>query len=226
MSGTAVVRAAEDVKSQVLEVAAAMLGADTGGLVLGDERVTAPDGSSATLADINLRSLYGADQRQIAATASFVPEESPPPFTATFVEVAVDLDTGKVEILDYVVAVDCGRAINPLMAEGQMEGAIANGIGYALTEEMLFDDRGCARNPDMARYKIPGPLDLPPIRVILVEGHDPTGPMGAKSVGEIGINGPIPTIANAIHDAVGIRLTETPFTPEKVWRALRDAGIE
>ncbi|NQV07729.1 molybdopterin-dependent oxidoreductase [bacterium] len=226
VSGTAVVRAATDVKQQVLEVAAAMLGSPADGLMLGDERVTSPDGQSVTLAEINLRSLYGADQKQIAATASFVPSESPPPFMASFVEVEVDIVTGKVTLLDYVAAVDCGQAINPAMAEGQVEGALANGIGYALMEEMVFDGSGRVRNADMARYKLPGTLDLAPIKVILVESHDPTGPMGAKSVGEIGINGPIPSIANAIYDAIGIRLTETPFSPEKVWRAMRDAGIE
>ncbi len=106
-----------------------------------------------------------------------------------------------------------------------MEGAVANGIGYALTEVMEFTATGRVRNPDLARYKIPGTVDMPPIRVILVDSYEPTGPMGAKSIAEIGINGPIPTIANAIHNAVGVRLTETPFTPEKVWRALRDAGV-
>lgn len=106
-----------------------------------------------------------------------------------------------------------------------MEEAIANGIGYALTEEMEFTAQGRTKNPDLARYQIPGPLDLPPIRVFLVESYEPTGPMGAKSVAEIGINGPLPTIANAVHHAVGIRLTHPPFTPERVWRTLRGAGI-
>jgi len=225
VSGMAVQRAAEAVRSQIVQVAAAMLKQDPGALDVGSERVTAPDGRSVTLGAVCERSLYGADQMQIAATASFVPESSPPPFLASFVEVAVDLDTGIVEILDFVSAVDCGTAINPRLAEGQMEGAIANGIGYALTEEMVFTGTGAVRNPDLARYKIPGAPDLPPIRVILVDSYEPTGPMGAKSVGEIGINAPIPAIANAIHDAVGLRLTETPFTPEKVWRALRAAGI-
>jgi putative selenate reductase molybdopterin-binding subunit len=106
-----------------------------------------------------------------------------------------------------------------------VEGAIANGIGYALTEVMEFTETGRVRNPDLARYLIPGALDLPPIRVFLVDSHDPTGPMGAKSVAEIGINGPLPAIANAVHHAIGIRLTHPPFTPEKVWGALREAGV-
>ncbi|MFH1103645.1 MAG: molybdopterin cofactor-binding domain-containing protein, partial [Actinomycetota bacterium] len=125
----------------------------------------------------------------------------------------------------YVATVDCGTAINPRLAEGQVEGAIANGIGYALTEQMEFTDKGRVKNPDLARYKIPGAMDLPPIRVFLVESYEPTGPMGAKSVAEIGINGPLPAIANAVYHAVGIRLTHPPFTPEKVWRALRQAGV-
>ena len=127
------------------------------------------------------------------------------------------------DVLRYVAAVDCGVAINPELAEGQMEGAIVNGIGYALTEEMLISSRGRVRNPTLFDYKIPGALDLPDIEVVLVDSYEPTGPMGAKSVGEIGINGPIPTIANAIYDAVGVRLTQTPFTPERVLAAMREA---
>lgn len=219
VSGLAVQQAAEDVRRQILEVAAEML-RTSDELNLADARVTAPDGSTVTLEDVALRSLYGANQHQIAAGGSFVPELSPPPFLAGFAEVAVDEDTGRVRILDYVAVVDCGTAINPHLAEGQVEGAIANGIGYAMFEEMVFDRAGRTRNPDFARYKIPVTLDLPPIEVILIDSYEPTGPMGAKSVAEIGINAPIPTIANAIHDATGVWMTETPFTPERLWRAL------
>ena len=226
VSGKAVERAALEVKEQIRRVGAAMLKADAAGLALGDGRVTAPDGRSVTLAEVCTRAFYGADQFQIGATASCVPDESPPPFLASFAEVAVDVETGHVRVLDYVAAVDCGTPINPRMAEGQVEGAVAHGLGYALTEEYLFTPGGKVRNADLSRYKIPGTLDLPPIRVILVDSYEPTGPMGAKSVAEIGINGPIPSIANAIYHAVGLRLTRTPFTPERVWRALRAAGVE
>jgi putative selenate reductase molybdopterin-binding subunit len=220
VSGMAVQRAAERVRSQILEVAATMLAADASELEVGDERVTAPDDSSVRLSEIGIRTMYGEDQTQIAATESFVPELSPPPFLASFCELAVDERTGWVELLRYVAAIDCGTAINPKLAEGQLEGAIANGIGYALFEEMVFDDGGRAKNPDYARYKIPGPVDMPEMETILVESYEPTGPMGAKSIAEIGINAPIPTIANAIHDATGVWMTETPFTSERVWRAL------
>ena len=224
VSGTAVQRAAEEVREQIRGVAAPILGCDPGALSLRDRSAVAPSGERLSLAEVCRRAMYESDQFQIAATASCVPSESPPPFVANFAEVAVDTETGRVDVLHYVAAVDCGVAINPALAEGQMEGAIVNGIGYALTEEMLISSRGRVRNPSLFDYKIPGILDVPKIEVILVESYEPTGPMGAKSVGEIGINGPIPTIANAIYDAVGVRLTETPFTPERVLRAIRAAS--
>ncbi len=224
VSGTAVARAAQEVRWQLLRVAAEMLDADAAELDVAEERVVTPDGRGVELAKVGLRALYQAGQHQLAATASFVPEESPPPFMASFAEVEVDVETGMVKVLDYVAAVDCGTVIHPRLAEGQVEGALAQGIGYALYEEMQFDGRGRVRNPDLARYKIPGMADMPPLHVILVDSYDPTGPMGAKSVSEIAINAPAPTIANAIHHAVGVRLRRTPFTPERVWGALQAAG--
>jgi putative selenate reductase molybdopterin-binding subunit len=221
VSGSAVVRAATDVKSQITSVAAAMLRTGGDELELGDGRVIAKDGRSVTLADIALRSLYGVDQFQIGSTASFVGDVSPPPFLASFAEVAIDTETGELKIVDYVAAVDCGTAINPRLAEGQAEGALANGIGYALMEEMRFDKYGRMRNPDLGRYKIPAATDMPPMEVILVDTYEETGPMGAKSIAEIGINAPIPTLANAIYDAIGVRLTHPPFTSEKIWRAMQ-----
>jgi CO/xanthine dehydrogenase Mo-binding subunit len=220
VTGNAVRRAAEQVRAQVLGVAAAMLDEEPARLELGAERVTGPDGRQVTLEEICIRSFYNVDQFQIGATASFVGDESPPPFLASFAEVAVDTDTGRVRVVDYVAVADCGVPINPQSAEGQVEGAIANGIGYALTEEMLISPHGRVRNATFFDYKIPAAPDLPRIQTILVDSYEPTGPMGAKSIAEIGINAPIPTLANAIYDAVGIRLRETPFTPERVLAAL------
>ncbi len=224
VSGMAVQRAAEKVRDQIIEVARPLLGASDEGVELRDGRAVATSGAAVTLARVCERAMYETDQFQIGATASCVPTESPPPFLANFARVAVDVDTGAVHVLHYVAAVDCGVAINPRLAEGQMEGAIVNGIGYALTEEMQFSSRGRVRNPSLFDYKILGAMDVPKIDVVLVDSYEPTGPMGAKSVGEIGINGPIPTIANAIYDAVGVRLHSTPFTPEKVLDALDRKG--
>ena len=220
VSGTAVERAAQQLKGQILEVAGEMLGADPADLDIVEERVVGGD-EGVDLAEVGRTALYMQDQRQLSASASFVPEESPPPFLASFAEIEVDTETGFVRVVDYVAAVDCGTAINPQLAEGQLEGAIAQGIGYALYEEMIFSESGRVRNADLARFKMPGTLDMPPVTVLLVESYDPTGPMGAKSISEIGINAPVPTIANAIHDAVGIRLRKTPFTPERVWEAMQ-----
>ena len=224
VSGMAVQRAAQKVRDQITAVAAEVLGIDARELSLSEESVVAPNGERLSLTQVCQRAMYESDQFQIGATASCVPTESPPPFLANFAEVGVDTETGRVKVLHYVAAVDCGVAINPILAEGQMEGAIVNGIGYALTEEMQISSRGRVRNPSLFDYKIPGALDIPKLEVILVESYEPTGPMGAKSVGEIGINGPIPTIANAIHDAVGVRLKETPFTPERVLAAMRETS--
>jgi putative selenate reductase molybdopterin-binding subunit len=224
VSGMAVQRAAEHVRDQIFAVAAPLLEAPIAGLRLQDEAVYEPSGRSVSLARVCQRAMYESGQFQIGATASCVPTESPPPFLANFAEVAVNTETGNVRVVHYVAAVDCGVAINPQLAEGQMEGAIVNGLGYALTEEMILSSQGRVRNPSLFDYKIPGTLDVPALDVILVESYEPTGPMGAKSVGEIGINGPIPTIANAIHDAVGVRLTRTPFTPERVLAAIGNVG--
>lgn len=220
VSGTAVKRAAEEVRGQIVEVAAAMLKSDMTNLAIKDEQVISIDGRSVTLAEVCQRAMYQVDQFQIGAMASCVQDQSPPPFMSSFAEVAVDTETGFVKIVDYVAVVDCGTVINPKMAEGQIEGALINGIGHALSEVMLFSPTGRVQNATLFDYKILGALDIPPIDVTLLDSYEPTGPMGAKSIAEIGINGPIPTIANAIYDAVGVRLTRVPFTPERVLSAI------
>lgn len=224
VSGNAVRKAALEVREQVLALAARVLQHPIDGLQLGHGCVTTPDGRSASLAQIAVYGLYGTGHLQPGATASFMGDSSPPPFLAGFAEVAVDTDTGEVKVLRFVAVADCGTAINPHLAEGQVEGAVANGISYALTEQLLFDERGAVRNADLARYKVMGAADLPPIEVVLVDSYEPTGPLGAKSVAEIGINTPLPAIADAIHDAVGVWLTHPPFTAERVWQALQQTA--
>jgi len=192
-------------------------------LELRDKAVFAPDGASVTLAQVALRSLYESNQRQIAVIESAISKKSPPPFSAHFVEVEVDTETGQIKVLKYVAAIDCGTAINPQLAEGQVEGAVVNGLSYALTEEYLFDDKGRMRNAGFADYKIFGTADLPEMKTILVPTYEETGPYGAKSVSEICINGACPAISNAVFDACGIRLRHAPFTPDKVLAALEEA---
>ncbi len=223
VSGNAVKKAAEKLRDQILDVASEMLCVEKDALFLKDGKVfvKGDEERSVSLKDIGLRSLYVRNQRQLEASASFVSSVSPPPFAAHFAEVEVDESTGFVKVLRYVVAVDCGKVINPPLAKGQVLGAIANGIGYALFEEMKFNGKGKLLNGDLSLYKVITAADMPLVDVIFVETDEPTGPFGAKSVAEICINGPIPAIANAIYNAVGVRLWENPFTPERVLKALR-----
>lgn len=222
LSGMAVKKAAEDIKKQIIQVAAQMMDASVGELDLENSHVVHPDGTKLHFGDIAKHALYAENQFQIQSSASHISHESPPPFSAHFAEVEVDTETGKVKVVKYVTAVDCGTAINPKLAEGQTEGAVMNGLSYALTEEYIFHKKGRMLNPTFDDYKIFSMLDMPEMETILVPTFEPTGPFGAKSVAEIGINGPLPAIANAIYDAVGVRLREAPFTPERVLRALKE----
>ena len=141
-------------------------------------------------------------------------------YATQIAEVDVDDETGEVEVLRIVAAHDCGRAINPMLVEGQVEGGIAMGIGFALHEEMLFDERGLQRNASLTNYIVPTALDMPQIDVEIVEANDPTGPFGAKGVGEPTSVPTAAAILNAIDDAVGVRLTSLPATAERVKAAL------
>jgi len=132
------------------------------------------------------------EKTQIMDGASHFNTDSPPPFCATFAEVEVDSQTGKVRVLHMATAVDPGTAINPAQAEGQVEGAVAQGLGYALTEELVLDSDGRPMNPNFLDYKIFGAKDMPKLTTILVETDEPLGPYGAKSISEVPINGPAP----------------------------------
>jgi probable selenate reductase molybdenum-binding subunit len=225
LSGAAVENCAKKVRKQILAVAAVMLEKKASDLTIADSVVSAKDGSgSVTFSEVALHSLYASDQHQIGAISSHITHKSPPPFSAHFAEVEVDTETGRVRVQNYVAAVDCGTAINPKLAEGQTEGGVLNGISFAMTEEYLFDERGRMTNASLQRYKIFSTRDKPKITTILVPSYETTGPYGAKSVSEICINGPMPAIANAIYNAVGVRLRRPPFTAEKVWRAMQEAG--
>jgi len=226
VSGGAVKKCAEKIRDQILEVAAEIMKTDKNGLELSDGKVfDSKNKKSISLSDIVVYSLYTENQFQIQAGASQIVEQSPPPFIAQFAEVEVDKKTGKVDLIKFVSVVDCGQAINPKLAEGQIDGATVNGICYALTEEYKFSESGNLLTKQFRDYKIWTAADMPEIKTIVVDSHEPSGPFGAKSVGEIGINGPMPAIANAIFDAVGVRLFKAPFTAAKVYREMEQTGI-
>jgi len=223
ISGGAVKKAAKKVREQVLSVAARMLDVPVENLECRDNLVSTkcPCGKSVSMTEVALRAMY-KDKFQIMDGASHFNTDSPPPFCVTFAEVEVDTETGKIDVLRLVSAVDPGVAINPMQAEGQVEGAAAQGLGYALTEEMVLDSSGRMVNPNFLDYKMFGPQDLKCLKTILVETHEPLGPYGAKSISEVPINGPAPAVANAVFNAIGVRLRKLPMRPEDVLQALRE----
>jgi putative selenate reductase molybdopterin-binding subunit len=219
ISGRAVQKAALAVRAELLEIAGDLLGEPA--VELRGGRAHAASGQHVPLADVAHHSLYGPRKRQIMGQASMLSQDSPPPFAATFAEVEVDLETGVVQVLHLVEAVDLGTAINPMQAEGQIEGGATQGLGYALHEEMLYDASGRLLTASFRDYAIPSALDVPRMTTILVPSWEPSGPFGAKSVAEIPLDGPAPAIANAIRDATGVRVYQIPLTPERVLTALR-----
>jgi putative selenate reductase molybdopterin-binding subunit len=223
ISGTAVKKAAEQVAEQIKERAALMLGLDDWkGITLRHQQAHAPDGRSVSIEAIALHSLHQANQRQIMATASYVSPDSPPPFAGQFAEVEVDIETGQVTVKKLVMAVDCGVAINPITASGQVEGGLVQALGYGHCEEMVYDDKGRMVNPAFGPYKIYRADEMPELEVILVQTVEPTGPFGAKAIAEIPKDGVAPALSNAIFNATGARLRSIPLTPERVWTALQE----
>ena len=143
-------------------------------------------------------------------------------FEAQVAEVEVNKETGEVHVLKLWDAHDIGRAINPQSAEGQIEGSLAMGLGYTFMENLRFDNKGRPANGNFANYRIPRSIGTPPVECIMVETNDPNGPFGAKGMGEAALLPTSAAIANAIYDAVGIRLKELPFTPDKIVKALKE----
>mgnify|MGYP006276438243 FL=1 len=215
ISGEASRLAAEALKEQLLAAAATVLHEPADDLFLGATKVQGTQNSLA-LAELaqNPQSPPLTVEREYAADHASLT------FAILGVEVAVDPDTGKVEVLRAVHAIDLGKAINPRICEGQAVGGFVMGLGYALTEELVWDDAGEILNPSPRTYRIPLAKDVPPVDVHLIETYDPFGPYGAKGLGEIATNCAAPAIANAIANATGVRLDTLPMNPERVWQAL------
>jgi nicotinate dehydrogenase medium molybdopterin subunit len=142
-------------------------------------------------------------------------------YATQIAEVEVDDETGEVEVLRIVASHDCGTAINPMLVEGQVEGGVSMGVGFALQEEILFSDKGVQLNPNLTNYIMPTSLDMPEVEVDIVDNYDPSGPFGAKGVGEPTLVATAAAIANAIYDAVGVRIKALPATAEKVHAGLK-----
>jgi putative selenate reductase molybdopterin-binding subunit len=188
---------------------------------LQDRKVVAPDGRELTFAEIALGSLHQLEQRQIMATASHMSYVSPPPTAAQFVEVAVDTETGQVTVDRLLMVVDCGRVINTRTAAGQVEGGLAQALGFAHCEDMVYGEDGHLLNARFGPYRLYLANEMPAVDVIFVQTDEPSGPFGAKSVAEISMDGVTPAMVSAIHNATGVWIRELPLTPERVWQALR-----
>ncbi|MBI3241824.1 MAG: molybdopterin-dependent oxidoreductase [Chloroflexi bacterium] len=221
ISGGAVKKAAEKVRAQIFERAAKMLKTSLEGMSLKGRSVFAPNGESVTLEAVALNSLHTEDQQQIMATASHMSPHSPPPFAAQYAEVEVDTQTGQVTVTKLVMAVDCGTAINPQTSIGQIEGGQVQALGYAVSEEMAYDENGRSLATRFGDYHIFAADEVPEVQAILVPTYEPSGPFGAKAVAEIPMDGVAPAVANAVFDAVGVRIRDLPLTPEKVWKAMK-----
>ncbi len=218
ISGSAVKKAAEKVKAQILDIGKKILGVEKAEISGG--KVIAAGGKSITYQEICTKAFYTDEQQQIMAEASHMSYDSPSPYNATFADVSVDTETGIVRVNKVVSVTDAGQVINPQMSEGQVEGAIPQSLGMALSEYMIFDEKGAPLNTNFYDYHIYTAIDMPEIVAKFVNSHEPTGPYGAKAVAEIPINGPAPAVANAIFNAVGVRIRECPITPEKILKKL------
>ncbi len=222
ISGTAVTKAAQICAERIKVRAAKMLGEpEYSNIRLSNRQAIAPNGKSVSLAEIALDTLHKSEQEQIMGVASYVSPSSPPPFAAQFAEVTVDTETGQVTVDKLVMAVDSGVIVNPLTASGQIEGGMTQALGYAVCEEMTWDEQGRIRQRDFDKYHIFRADEMPQLETIFVETFEPTHPFGVKAVAEIPMDGVAPAVGNAILDALGVNIDSIPITPEKVWRALK-----
>jgi putative selenate reductase molybdopterin-binding subunit len=230
ISGGAVVKAAQQVAERIRIRAARMLGEETGETIapevirLADHSAWAPDGRAVSLAEVALNALHHENQEQIMGVASFMSPVSPPPFAAQFAEVTVDIETGQVTVDKLIMAVDAGVIVNPLTASGQVEGGMTQALGYAVCEEMCYNESGRLREVDFRDYHIFTAHEMPELQTIFVETVEPSHPFGVKAVAEIPMDGVAPAVGNAVLDACGANVVRAPVTPERVWRALKDHG--
>ncbi len=221
VTGKAVEKACQQLKEQLCTLAAESLGCTPAELEFTGKAVRRCDGTAQiSLAELAVKSQC-ANNTAVQVTATHSSPVSPPPFMVGMVEIELDKETGSVTVLDYKAVVDCGTPINPNLARVQTEGGIVQGIGMALYEDVSYTDKGRIRGDSFLQYKIPTRLDMGHLQVEFESSYEPTGPFGAKSIGEIVINTPSPALAQAIYRASGVWVRELPITPEKILLGMR-----
>ncbi|WP_320046602.1 molybdopterin cofactor-binding domain-containing protein [uncultured Ilyobacter sp.] len=216
VTGNAVIIAANKMRSEIIKGASEILGVSNDEIFFDGKNVETENGEKISLEELANRLISFEGRNQITVTGTWGGDNSPPPFIAGFTEVEVDPETGEVEVLDFLSVVDCGLPINPNLARVQVEGGTAQGIGLALYEDIQYDSKGRVKNDTLMQYKIPCRRDIKNIEVEFVYSHEPTGPFGAKSLGEVVVNTPAPAIADAVYNATGVRIRKLPITAEKV----------
>jgi CO/xanthine dehydrogenase Mo-binding subunit len=223
--GNATIEAARDARDQVLAIAADALEAGPGDVEIDDDRVVirgAPD-RALTLAEVHARTVaMGSPYAPVLGRGTVANAAKAPPTTVHLARVRVDRETGRTQVTGYAAFQDVGRAINPAEIDGQIHGAVAQGIGWALSEALIFDEDGQLVTGSFMDYALPHAEDVPPIDTDIHEYPSAHGPFGAKGVGEMPVVPPAAAIANAIANATGARPTQLPMTPERIWRALAE----
>jgi CO/xanthine dehydrogenase Mo-binding subunit len=225
-TGYAVYEAAQDAVNQLKQRAATLWKVKPDDVVFQDGAVSCTKNGQESL---TLKELAGKLPRAggpVAGRASVNPRGVGPAFATHVVDVEVDAETGKVEILRYTATQDVGKAVHPSYVEGQMQGAVAQGVGWALNEEYFYDENGTLRNAGFLDYRMPTCLDLPMIETILIEVANPGHPIGVRGVGEVPIVPPPAAIANAIYRATGVRMTELPMSPPRLCKAIAEKGAK
>ena len=222
ITGQAVVKACAELKKRICAIAADMLKCEEDEVVF-DSTCVRRIGTEQTisLTDIAYKAQV-FNTIPAESTATHTSPVSPPPFMVGMVEIELDKLTGEVTVLDYMAVVDCGLPINPALARIQTEGGIVQGIGHTLMENVTYDPSGRPAESSFMQYKIPTRLDMGRLKVEFEHSYEPTGPFGAKSIGEIVINTPAPAIAHAIYRATGVWHRELPITPEKIAMSLQE----
>ena len=221
VTGKAVEKCALKLRGQICKLGAEMLGCDEAAVNFDGRQVymEADPEKKVSLDDVVITSMNGHDVA-LEATETHSSPLSPPPYMVGAAEIEVDTETGEVKVLDYAACVDCGTPINPNLTRVQTEGGILQGIGMTLTENVTYDGRGYPLENSLMQYKIPTRVDFGKIRVEFESSYEPNGPFGAKSIGEVVINTPLPAISDAICNAIGTRFYELPITPEQIATAV------
>ncbi|MGF7058160.1 xanthine dehydrogenase family protein molybdopterin-binding subunit [Brassicibacter mesophilus] len=223
LTGNAIVRACAELKDKILKTAEKKLDIPAPFLELKEDRICHREDENiyVLLSTLGEESVLGPDSEVLMANATFGMTESPRPFIAGFVEIELDKNTGEVKVINYVAVVDCGTVINPNLARIQVEGGITQGIGMALYEDVKYSNKGRLLTNSFIQYNVPSKKDIGNIIVDFQPDYEPTGPFGAKSIGEVVIHTPSPAIVNAVYNAVGVNIRNLPITSEKVYNEMK-----